>query len=101
MRFSVFPGRANVLVSRFLYHHAFEQRGVQAQGQQATVDIKAGAGSAAARARRLCGRHAQLQVHLALQHRPRVYLRLGFVPTGEMEDDEVSARLNVIPGTRT
>ena len=99
MRSSIFPGRANVLVSRFLYHHAFEQHGAQAQGQQATADIKAG--SVAARVRRLCGRHAQLQVHLALQHRPRIYLGLGFVPTGEMEDDEVSARLNVLPGTQT
>jgi len=53
------------------------------------------------RARRLCDRQAQLQFHLALQHRPRVYIRLGFVPTGEMEDDEVSARLNLMAGTQT
>jgi hypothetical protein len=41
---------------------------------------------------------SQQQIRLALQHRPRIYLRLGFVPTGEME---MSARLNLIPGTQT
>jgi hypothetical protein len=51
------------------------------------------------RARRLCDRHAQLHFRLALQHRPRVYIRLGFVPIGEV--DEVSARLNLIAGTQT
>jgi hypothetical protein len=35
----------------------------------------------------------------ALQHRPRFYIRLGFVPIGEV--DEVSARLNLIAGTQT
>ena len=58
------------------------------------------AGSVAARAR-LCDRHEQLQFHLALQHRPRVCVRLGFDPAGEMEDDEVPARLNLIAGTQT
>jgi hypothetical protein len=51
------------------------------------------------RARRLCDRHEQLQFHPALQHRPRVCARLGFVPTSEMKDDEVSARLNLMAGT--
>ena len=53
------------------------------------------------RTRRLCDRQEQLQFHLALQHGPRVCVRLGFVPTGEMEDDEVSARLNLMAGTQT
>ena len=53
------------------------------------------------RTRRLCDRQEQLQFHLALRHRPPVCIRLGFDPTGEMEDDKVWAPLNLMAGTQT